>query len=105
MNLKITSTDWNPFDSLGAKYAFILINVDGASRTKLLGIKKTHYEFYDVATKWLQGIESAINDASNIPTDIVLAAKAILYRLYGGMIDDDNYNPTIYDENEEQYVE
>lgn len=85
----IISKDWNPFPNDGSRYAFILLNTDGKCRCGLLGIKKTHYEYYDVATKWLQTIETALDSATDIPDDVVRAAKAILYDIYGNMTFDD----------------
>jgi len=68
------------------KYIFALLELDGPSRTKVLGITKKMYSSKELADKWYMNILENIHDRSSSDGE---AQKALvkLNTLYGEMID------------------
>lgn len=69
------------------KYIFALLELDGTSRTKILGITKKMYYSKKLADEWYMQILEAIH--TRTPSDGE-AQKALvkLNKLYSNMIDD-----------------
>lgn len=74
------------FKSLGAKYIFILTNISGSDRCKLLGIEEDMYGDKDKAYNWMKTISDAIS-FEECDKDTLESAKQKLEYLYKHMID------------------
>lgn len=67
------------FKSKKAMYKFILLETDGATRVKLLGVNNMHYKSKKVATKWFDEIHVVIKDDEEVCKE--------LKKIYDNMVD------------------
>lgn len=76
------------FKSPAHRLIFILTNMDGASRSDALGIKRVHFSDKEKATAWRDDILKVIEDGdvSELKPDVVKYAKARLLETYNLMV-------------------